>query len=188
MYFFCYTLFFKASTKQNKNIRFRYLSPEDYTIEPIIIQHKPNPLEHLDICIRHFEGLICENYLTGMDALLLVVSADEEPRAIERRLTKSVLSREKLMPIPLVILVFGDEERDPKIVKVAPIVENLLESGHVSEYTVLYERSVDENVVLRVLQSATMWLAINKSPSVPLEMDYLKRVFDDCLTEELWLR
>ncbi|OXU28997.1 hypothetical protein TSAR_015026 [Trichomalopsis sarcophagae] len=173
---------------RHKKVVNKYLSPEDYTIEPIIIQHKPNPLEHLDICIRHFEGLICDNYLTGMDALLFIVSADEQPRSIERRLTKSVLSREKLMPIPLVILIFGDEDRDPKVVEIAPIVENLLESGYVSEYTVLYERSVDENVVLSVLQSATMWLAINKSPSVPLEMDYLKRVFDDCLTEELWLR
>ena len=92
------------------------------------------------------------------------------------------------MPIPLVVLVFGDEASDPGNIKVAPVIERFLESGHVSEYTVLREQSSDEAVVMRAVQSAVLWLAINKSPQVPLEMDHLRRVLDDCITEELWLR
>jgi hypothetical protein len=123
-----------------------------------------------------------------MDGLLLVVGADEEPRAIERRLTKAVLSREKLMPIPLVMLQFGDEEHEPTKLELGSVAETLLKSGHLSEYTILCERSIDEDVVLRVLQSAVLWLAINRSPQIPLEMDYLKRLLDDCFTEDLWMR
>ncbi|XP_058806337.1 germinal-center associated nuclear protein-like [Phymastichus coffea] len=166
----------------------KYLSSSDFTQEPIFIEHKPSPHERLDICIRYFEGLICENCLTGMDALLFIIFGDEDERSIEYRLMKTILGRGKLPPIPLVIVVFGDDDVDPNVIEVSSVLENVLESGHVSEYTILYERSLDENVVLRVFQSATLWLAVNRSPAVPLEMDYLKRIFDDCLTEELWLR
>lgn len=92
------------------------------------------------------------------------------------------------MPIPVVILVFGDDTMNPNVIKPSSVIENLLESGHVSEYSILYERSTDEEVVLKMIQTAILWLAINRSPIVPLEMNYLKNVFDDCLTEELWLK
>lgn len=97
---------------------FRYLSPSDPTLEPIIIRHKPNSTESLDICVRCFEGYVSKNCIVGMDALLFIVSADENERAIEKRLGKAILSREKLMPIPLVIIVFGDKKRDAKRIKV----------------------------------------------------------------------
>ncbi|KAJ8678920.1 hypothetical protein QAD02_014707 [Eretmocerus hayati] len=166
----------------------KYLSPEDPNLEPIVIRHRPSPWECLNICIRHFEGLVCDEWLTGTDGLLFVVASDEDNRSIERRLTRCVLSREKLMPLPLVVLVFGDDQAEPSASRVVPVVESLLETGFVSEYTLLLESRVDEDVVLKVLQSATLWLAINRSPAVPLLMDYLRNVFDDCLTEQLWLR
>ncbi|XP_014219433.1 germinal-center associated nuclear protein [Copidosoma floridanum] len=172
---------------RHKKLVNKYLSPADTTLEPIIIHHKPNSLESLDICIRYSEGLISENCIIGMDALLFIVGADEDVRSVQRRLSKAVLSRVKLMPIPVVIIVFGDEKISAKNFKM-PMLEDLLESGHVSEYSILYENSIDENIVLRIFQSATLWLAINRSPAVPLEMDYLKKIFDDCLSEELWLR
>lgn len=173
---------------QHKKIMNKYLCPDDYTTEPIIKTYRPNPYETLNICIRHFEGLISEHHLIGMDALLFIIAASEELNAVVKRLKKTILSRYKLMPIPIVLVVLGKTDLEPENIGATLDLEMLLESGYVSEYTVLFERTINEKIILRLTQSAVLWLTVNKSPLVPLEMDYLREVLNACLTEELWLR
>ena len=173
---------------QRKKIMTKYLNPDDYTMDPILKKFLPNSYETLHMCIRNFEGVSNERNLTGLDALLFIASTSEEQRTIVRRLTKTVLSKNKLMPIPLVVIIFYDGNTKPETIDITSDLENLMDSGFISEYTILLENTIDESVILKLLQSAVLWLAINKSPPVPLEMDYLSRVLRDCLMDELWLR
>ena len=55
-------------------------------------------------------------------------------------------------------------------------------------YTIIHEKNLNEKTILDLTQNAILWLAINKSPQNPLEMDYLQNIYNTCLTEDLWLR
>ncbi|XP_012276982.1 uncharacterized protein LOC105697848 isoform X2 [Orussus abietinus] len=171
-----------------KRIANEYLNPSDYTVEPIVKTYKPNSFEVLNICIRYFEGIINERNLIGTDSLLFIAAAFEELNCVVKRLTKTILSRCKLMPIPLAIIIIGEEDLNPEKITTALDLEKLSESGYISEYKILVEKSVDEKVIVKLIQSATLWLAMNKPPMLPLEMDFLKEILNTCLTEELWLR
>lgn len=174
-----------------KKIMNQYLCPEDYTAEPIIKSPKLYQLaevETLHICIRHFEGLISDHNLIGSDGLLFIVAASEETKSIIKRLTKTILSRDRLMPIPLVFIALGDINFETQDKVIVPNLEKLLKAGYLSTYTIMHEKDLTEKTILNLTQSAILWLSINKSPQNPLEMDYLQNIYDTCLTEELWLR
>lgn len=173
---------------QHKKIMNSYLSPDDYTEEPILKSYRPNPYETLNICVRHFEGIINERNLVGTDGLLFIADASESLNGVKRRLSKTILSRAKLMPIPIAIVFLGEKELVSENVELELDLEILLESGYVSEYTIVFEKEITRSQILRLIQSAVLWLTTNKSPMVPLEMDYLNQVLSTCLTQELWLR
>lgn len=173
---------------QRKNIINKYLNGNGDVVDSILKIFQPNAYETLHVCIRSFEGVTDEENLTGMDALLFIASTSEDSKTIIRRLTKTVLSKNKLMPIPLVVVLFHDGNIKPETIDITTDLENLIDSGFISEYTIVLENTVDENVIIKLMQSAVLWLAVNKSPQVPLEMDYLKNVLRDCLMEELWFR
>ncbi|XP_054005091.1 uncharacterized protein LOC128890548 [Hylaeus anthracinus] len=172
----------------HKKIMNQYLYPDDYTADPIIKLYQSNQVETLHICIRHFEGLISDHNLIGSDALLFIADAAEDIKFVIKRLMNAVLSRDRLMPIPLVFIVFGDIHRETQDKLVVPILEKLLKAGYLSTYTSMYEKELTEKTILNLIQSTVLWLSINKSPKNPLEMDYLQNIYDICLTEELWLR
>ncbi|KOC68086.1 Protein xmas-2 [Habropoda laboriosa] len=179
----------KALLWHYKKIMNQYLCPDDYTLDSVIKLYQPNQIEMLHICIRHFEGLISDHYLTGSDALLFIADASEEIKFVVKRLTKTVLSRDRLMSIPLVFIILGDSKCEHTIyLEVVPCLEKLLTSGYLSMYTIMHEKDFTEKTILNLTQSAILWLSINKSPQNPLEMDYLQNIYDTCLTEELWLR
>ncbi|XP_046752349.1 uncharacterized protein LOC124415092 [Diprion similis] len=173
---------------QYKKIMNTYLNPENYTQEPIMKTYRPNEYETLNICIRHFEGIINDHNLVGTDGLLFLAASSENLNTVKRRLSKTILSRSKLMPIPIVIVFLGADDLVPEDVELELDLEILLESGYVSEYTVVFEKEMNKSQILRLIQSAALWLTTNKSPIVPLEMDYLNQVLSACLTQELWLR
>lgn len=166
----------------------QYLCPDDYTMEPIIKLYQPNQIETLHVCIRHFEGLISDHNLIGSDALLFIAAATEETKSIIKRLTKTILSRDRLMPIPLVFIMLGGINCEIHDKEVTATLEKMLKSGYLSTYTVMHEKNLMEETILNLIQSATLWLSINKPTRNPLEMDYLQIIYDTCLTEELWLR
>lgn len=171
-----------------KKIMNQYLCPEDYSADPIIKLYQPNQSETLHICIRHFEGLISNHHLIGSDALLFTADASEEIKFIVKRLTKIVLSRDRLMPIPLVFLILGDSTFQTQDKEIISTLEQFLKSGYLSVYTIIHEKNLNEKTILNLTQSAILWLSINKSPQNPLEMDYLQNIYNTCLTEDLWLR
>ncbi|XP_046628804.1 uncharacterized protein LOC124309310 [Neodiprion virginianus] len=173
---------------QYKKIMNTYLNPENYTQEPIMKTYSPNEYETLNICIRHFEGIINDYNLVGTDGLLFLAASSENLNTVKRRLSKTILSRSKLMPIPIAIVFLGPDDLVPENVELELDLEILLESGYVSEYTVVFEKEINKSQILRLIQSAALWLTTNKSPVVPLEMDYLNQVLSACLTQELWLR
>lgn len=172
----------------HKKVMNEYLYPDDFTMDPIVKIYRPNPYETLHVCIRHFEGLISEHHLVGADALLFIADASENYRSVVRRLTRTVLSRHKLMPMPLAFIVLGNGDLENQNDNIVSELESLLEAGYVSEYTVMNEENLSAKVILNLTQSAVLWLTMNKSPPNPLEMDYLCNVYDICLSEELWLR
>ncbi|OAD59102.1 Protein xmas-2, partial [Eufriesea mexicana] len=178
----------KAVLWQYKKIINQYLCPEDYTTDPIMKLYQPNETETLHICIRHFEGLISDHNLIGSDALLFIADATEEIKFIIKRLTKTVLSRDRLMPIPLVFIILGDSNFQIQNKEVVSNLEKLLQSGYLSVYTIMHEKNLTEKTILNLTQSAILWLSINKSPQNPLQMDYLQNIYNTCLTEDLWLR
>lgn len=171
-----------------KKIINQYFYSNKFTVEPIILVYRSNPYETLHVCIRHFEGLISEHNLVGSDALLFIADASEEYTSVNKRLTKTVLSKHKLMPIPLTFIVLGDGQLENQNESIVSDLESLLESGYISEYTIKFEKKLTPKIILNLTQSAVLWLTINKSPSNPLEMDYLYNIYDICLLEELWLR
>ncbi|XP_015126973.1 uncharacterized protein LOC107048344 [Diachasma alloeum] len=170
-----------------KNIMNQYLCPGDSRMDPIIKTYKPNPYETLNICIKHCEGIAGEDDVMGMDGLFFIAMSDEDPKEVVRRLTKTVLSRQKLMPIPLVFIILG-KEGNCKGLEPKSELDNLLRSEYISEYTVHREKMIDEDSILKLTQTAILWLSMNRSTPIPLEMDYLKDVVENCLTDELWLR
>ncbi|CAL7946627.1 unnamed protein product [Xylocopa violacea] len=172
----------------HKKIMNEYLSPEDYTADPIIKLYQPNQIETLHVCIRHFEGLISDHNLIGSDALLFIADATEETKFIIKRLTKTVLSRDKLMAIPLVFIICGEFNSEKQDEEILFSLEELLKSGYLSIYTIIHEKDLTEEKILNLTQSALLWLSMNKSPQNPFELDYLQSIYDICLTEELWLR
>ncbi|CAK9799614.1 Protein xmas [Anthophora plagiata] len=179
----------KAHLWHHKKIMNQYLYPDDYTLDSVVKLYQPNQIETLHICIRHFEGLISDHNLTGSDALLFIADASEEIKFVVKRLTKNVLSRDKLTPVPLVFIILGDSKCERAMYsEVVSCLEKLLTSGYLSMYTIMHEKEFNEKTILNLTQSAILWLSINKSPKNPLEMDYLKNIYDTCLTEELWLR
>lgn len=171
-----------------KKIMNQYLCPEDYTTEPIIILYQPNQVETLHICIRHFEGLISDHNLIGSDALLFIADASEEIKFVVKRLMNAVLARDKLMPIPLVFIIFGHSIFQTQDGEIISSLEKLLKSGYLSVYTIIHEKDLTEKTILNLTQSAILWLSINKSSQNPLEMNYLQNIYDTYLTEDLWLR
>lgn len=178
----------KAVLWYYKKVMNEYLYPNDFTMDPIVKIYRPNPYETLHVCIRHFEGLISEHHLIGADALLFIVDASENYKFVSKRLTKTVLSRHKLMPMPLAFIVLGNGDLESQNDSIVSDLESFLESGYVSEYTIMYVENLSAKVVLNLTQSAVLWLTMNKSPPNPLEMDYLCNVYDTCLSEEMWLR
>lgn len=178
----------KAVLWYHKKVMNKYLNPDDFTMDPIVKIYRPNPYETLHICIRHFEGLISEHHLIGADALLFIADASENYRSVAKRLTRTVLSRHKLMPMPLAFIVLGNGDVENQNDSIVSDLESFLESGYVSEYTIMYEENLSAKIILNLTQSAVLWLTMNKSPPNPLEMDYLFNVYDICLSEELWLR
>jgi len=178
----------RAGLWYHKKVMNKYLYPDDFTMDPIVKIYRPNPYETLHVCIRHFEGLISEHHLVGTDALLFIADASENYRSVAKRLTRTVLSRHKLMPMPLAFIVLGKGNLENQNESIVSDLESLLESGYVSEYTIMYEENLSAKVILNLTQSAILWLTINKSPPNPLEMDYLCNVYDICLSDELWLR
>ncbi|XP_043578159.1 uncharacterized protein LOC122565826 [Bombus pyrosoma] len=171
-----------------KKIMNQYLCPEDYSADPIIKLYQPNQSETLHICIRHFEGLISDHHLTGSDALLFTADASEEIKFIIKRLTKIVLSRDRLMPIPLVFLILGDSTFQTQDKEIISTLEQFLKSGYLSVYKIVHEKNLDEKAILNLTQNTILWLSVNKSPQNPLEMDYLQNIYNTCLTDDLWLR
>ncbi|KAL6443470.1 hypothetical protein ACFW04_002953 [Cataglyphis niger] len=165
-----------------------YLYPEDFTMDPIIKTYRPNPYETLRICIRHFEGFISEHNLVGTDALLFIADASENYELVIKRLTKTILSRHKLMPMPLAFIILGNGNLKIQNEDIVSVLESLLESGYILEYTIMYKEDLSTKIILNLIQSVVLWLTVNKSPPIPLEMDYLYNVYNICLSEELWLR
>ena len=178
----------KAVLWHYKKVMNQYLYPEDYSADPIIKLYQPNQNETLYICIRHFEGLISDHNLIGSDALLFIADASEEIKFIVKRLTKIVLSRDKLMPIPLVFIVLGNSVFQTHDEELISSLEKLLKAGYLSVYTIIHEKILTEETILNLTQSAILWLSTNKSPQNPLEMDYLQNIYNTCLAEDLWLR
>ncbi|KAG5327353.1 XMAS2 protein, partial [Pseudoatta argentina] len=178
----------KAVLWYHKKVMNEYLNPDNFTMDPIVKIYRPNPYETLHVCIRHFEGLISEHHLIGADALLFIADASENYKSIAKRLTRTILSRHKLMPMPLAFIVLGNGDLENQNDNIVSDLESYLESGYVSEYTIMYEENLSAKIILNLTQSAVLWLTMNKSPSNPLEMDYLFNVYDICLSEELWLR
>ncbi|KAL2744115.1 XMAS2 protein [Vespula maculifrons] len=178
----------KTDLWQYKKIINRYLCPEDYTVEPIIKSFQPNPYENLHICIRYFEGFIAEHNLFGTDGFIFIATASENAISVNKRLTKTILSREKLVPIPLVFIILGNGGLETEKEKIVTDLDTLLESGYISEYTITVENTLNETVILNLIQSTILWLAINKPPKNPLEMDSLQNLCDICITEEFWQR
>ncbi|KAK0170153.1 hypothetical protein PV328_010750 [Microctonus aethiopoides] len=93
-----------------KKIMCEYFSPRDYSIDPIIKTYKPNPYETLNICIKHMDEEIDDNNSVGADGLFFIATTDENPKSVANRLTKTILSRQKLMRIPLVLVILADIE------------------------------------------------------------------------------
>ncbi|XP_071626359.1 uncharacterized protein Xmas [Temnothorax longispinosus] len=172
----------------HKKVMNEYLYPNDFTMNPMVKLYRPNPYETLHVCVRHFEGLISEHHLVGTDALLFIADASENYKSVAKRLTRTILSRHKLMPMPLAFIVLGNGDLENQNDSIVSDLESLLESGYVSEYTIMYEENLSAKIILNLTQSAVLWLTMNKSPPNPLEMDYLCNVYDICLSEELWLR
>ncbi|XP_012234815.1 uncharacterized protein xmas [Linepithema humile] len=166
----------------------QYLYPDNFTMDPIVKVYRPNSYEILHVCIRHFEGLISDRNLVGTDALLFIADAAEDHKSVAKRLMRAVLSRHKLMPIPLAFIILNDGNLENQNESVVSVLESLLESGYVSEYTVMHEKNLSAKVILNLTKSAVLWLTMNRSPPNPLEMDHLHNVYDICLSEELWLR
>lgn len=171
-----------------KKMMNEYLYPDDFTMEPIVKIYRPNLYEIVHVCIRHFEGLISEHNLVGADALLFIADASEDRKSVAKRLTRTILSRHKLMPIPLTFIVLGNGNLENQNESIVSDLESFLESGYVSEYTIMFEKNLTTKVISNLTQSAILWLTMNRSPSNPLEMDHLRNIFDICLSEELWLR
>ncbi|XP_011876845.1 PREDICTED: uncharacterized protein LOC105566982 [Vollenhovia emeryi] len=171
-----------------KKLMNEYLYPDNFTMDPIVKIYRSNPYETLHVCVRHFEGLISEHHLIGADALLFIADASENYKSVAKRLTRTVLSRHKLMPMPLAFIVLGSGDLASQNDSIVSDLESLLECGYVSEYTIMYEENLSAKVILNLTQSTVLWLTMNKSPPNPLEMDYLRNVYDICLSEELWLR
>ncbi|XP_015432927.1 PREDICTED: uncharacterized protein LOC107189014 [Dufourea novaeangliae] len=172
----------------HKKIMNQYLCPDNYTTEPIIKMCQINQFETLHICLRHFEGLISDHNLVGSDSLLFIKSTSEDTKSVMKRLTKTILSRDRLMPIPLAFIVLGDNNFDTQDVEIVSTLEKLLKARYLSVYTIIHEKDLNEKTVLNMTQSAMLWLSMNKPHQNPLEMDYLQNICDTCLTEELWLR
>ncbi|KAI4497268.1 hypothetical protein M0802_007752 [Mischocyttarus mexicanus] len=173
---------------QYKIIINRYLCPEDYTTEPIIKSFQSNSHEHLYVCIRHFEGFIEEHHLFGTDGFIFIANASEKFTSVMERLTKTILSRGKLLPTPLILIILGNGSLEMLKDEIVLKLDLLLDLGYISEYTITVEKTLNETIILNLIQSAILWLAINKSPQNPLEMDTLQNVCDICLTEEFWQR
>ncbi|XP_014600800.1 PREDICTED: uncharacterized protein LOC106785127 [Polistes canadensis] len=173
---------------QYKKIINRYLCPEDYTTEPIIKSFQSNSCEHLYASIRHFEGFIAEHHLIGTDGFIFIANASENVISIKKRLTKTILSKDKLLPIPIVLIILGSGSLEMKKDEIVADLDTLLDSGYVSEYTITVEKTLNEKIILNLIQSTILWLVIKKPPQNPLEMDTLQNVCDICLTEELWQR
>jgi len=171
----------------HKKVMNEYLYPDDFTMDPIVKIYQPNLYETLHICIRHFEGLISEHNLTGTDALLFIVDASEDYKSVAKRLTRTILSRHKFMPIPLALIILGDGGLQNQK-SFVPNLKSILDSDHVSKYTIMHEKNLTAKIILNLTQSAVLWLTMNKSPLNPLEMDYFYNVYDTCLSQELWLR
>ncbi|XP_072751971.1 uncharacterized protein Xmas [Anoplolepis gracilipes] len=165
-----------------------YLYPEDFTMDPIIKTYRPNSYETLRVCIRHLEGFISDHNLVGTDALLFIADASENYEFVIKRLTKTVLSRQKLMPMPLAFIILGNGNLKIQNEDIVSVLESLLESGYILEYTIMYKEDLSKKVILNLMQSIVLWLTMNKSPPIPLEMDYLCNIYNICLSEELWLR
>ncbi|XP_066595706.1 putative leucine-rich repeat-containing protein DDB_G0290503 isoform X2 [Prorops nasuta] len=174
---------------QKKRLLSNYVGAKDCTVQPNVKIHSINPKgSQLHISIKCFEGIISKDNLIGSDALLFVADTSEDIQFVNHRLTKTILSRDKLMPIPLVFLVFGCGNLQTYEDETISILEMLLESGYISIYTIIFEQSLTENKTVSLIQDSILWLSANKSSPIPLEMDYLINVCDSCLTEELWLR
>ncbi|XP_029667415.1 uncharacterized protein LOC115238052 [Formica exsecta] len=171
-----------------KKVINEYLYPEDFTMDPIIKTYRPNPYETLHVCIRHLEGFISEHNLVGTDALLFIADASENYEFVTKRLTKTVLSRHKLMPMPLAFIILGNGNLKIQNDNIVSVLESLLESGYILEYTIMYKEDLSTKIILNLIQSVVLWLTMNKSPPIPLEMDYLYNIYNICLSEELWLR
>lgn len=171
-----------------KKVMNEYLYPDDFTMDPIVKTYRPNPYETLRICITHHEGFISEDHLVGADALLFIADATEDYKFVAKRLTRIVLSRNKLMPLPLACIILGRGNLKLQNENIISVLESFLESGYILEYTIMYKEDLSAKVILNLVQSVVLWLTMNKSPSIPLEMDYLSNAYNICLSEELWLR
>ncbi|KAK0074544.1 hypothetical protein PV325_008171, partial [Microctonus aethiopoides] len=170
-----------------KKIMCEYFSPRDYSIDPIIKTYKPNPYETLNICIKHMDEEIDDDNSVGADGLFFIATTDENPKSVANRLTKTILSRQKLMRIPLVLVILGDETLHNKI-KPTEDIQKLIDSGYISDYVVHCEAKVDESIILRLAQTAIDWLTRHKPSAQPLEMNSLSELINSCLCDELWLR
>ncbi|CAD6241347.1 GSCOCG00002673001-RA-CDS [Cotesia congregata] len=174
--------------RRYQKIMTEYLCPRDPSMDPIVKIYQPNPYETLAMCIKNVEGVLEDHHYTGNDGLFLISTVDEDAKVVARRLTKSVLARQKLMAIPLVLVIIGADAESSINVEPTAELKSLVKSGYLSEYVIHREKVIDESILLKLTQTAVRWLTMNKSPPVPLEMDSLYQVVDTCLTEELWLR
>jgi len=106
--------------------------------------------------------LISEHNLTGTDALLFVIDTSEDYKSVAKRLTRTVLSRHKFMPIPLALIILGDGNLQNQE-NIVPNLKSILDSDHVSKYTIMHEKNLTTKVILNLIQSAVLWLTMNKS-------------------------
>ncbi|KAG7201959.1 hypothetical protein KM043_004663 [Ampulex compressa] len=133
----------------------------------------------------------CKNpYANTLAPIEVVIHAGikENLKTLDIDVHPNLYWKNKLVPIPLVFLLLGDGDVNMQNEVIMSDLETLLESGYVSEYTIMCEKNLTEKLVLNLTQSTILWLAVNKSPQNPLEMDYLRDTCDSCLSEELWLR
>lgn len=172
-----------------KKMMKEYICPSDHHRLSIVKSYRPNSYETLHMCITNLEDSdLEEEHFAGSDGLLFIATSGENPQDVAHRLERTISSRQKLMPIPVMVYVLAEDRVSPRNIKLESRLDRLLETGYVSEYSIHYEDIVDEQVVLKLIQNAVFWLTVNKSPPIPLEMDYYARIVDTCLSEDLWLR
>lgn len=174
------------SWKDEQMVR-KYLTSEDTSSHKDIIIHKSQFFGNLYISIKQFDSTISEESLIGLDALLFLIGINEKYKEVECRLTKILLCRKRLMPIPVAFILLTKQNVFNKI-DISPLVKLFADSGYISIYKIFSKDVSNGMNMLSLIQYSTLWLTLNNSQRSCLEMDHLKNIIEDSLTEKFWLR